>query len=69
VDGGVVTDVDAVYAYVAALGKPRIVPMGWEKMVRRLVADGRARIVGQRRVRYGPRNSQVHVALVAEVIR
>ena len=61
-------DADSVYEYIAAK-KTRIVPMGWEKMVRRLVADGRVRIVGQRRVHHGPRNSEVRVALLAEAVR
>jgi len=51
-------DYDTVYRFLCEKkGKPRIVPNEWERMLCRLVEEGRARLVGWRRVAWGPRNS------------
>ena len=62
-------DLDDVYAFLSEKSRPRIVRAGWERMVRQLVSQGRARVVGQRRVHHGPRNSVVRIAMVAEAVR
>ena len=57
-------DLDSVMRYLRRSPKGCIVDAAWEMMVRCLVADGRAEIIGHRTNCYGPRGSLRRQAMV-----
>jgi hypothetical protein len=64
-----VTD-DDMYKFLCGNGgKPRPVEKLWAKMIERLVADGRARIIGTRVFHYGPLKSLRRTDWLVEAMR